>query len=57
MDARTLEWQGAYCANQIWREAIDNGWLVSATLTTSTGQRIFFGCQKGGVGFHRVLPP
>jgi hypothetical protein len=55
-DTKTLEWQGAYCANPIWREAIDNGWLISATVTTSTGERIFFGCQKGGLGFHRVVP-
>ena len=55
-EAKTQEWRGAYCANPIWREAVDNGWLISATVTTTTGERIWFACAKGGQGFHRVLP-
>jgi hypothetical protein len=55
-EAKTQEWQGAYCANPIWREAVDNGWLISATVTTASGERIWFACQKGGLGFHRVVP-
>jgi hypothetical protein len=55
-EAKTQEWRGAYCANPIWREAVDNGWLISATVTTTTGERIWFACAKGGIGFHRVIP-
>jgi hypothetical protein len=56
-EAKTREWQGAYCASPIWREAVDNGWLISTTVTTTTGERIWFACAKGGQGFSRVLPP
>src|SRR5215470_7059559 len=41
-EAKTLEWQGAYCANPIWREAVDNGWVISTTVATTTGERIWF---------------
>jgi hypothetical protein len=49
-------WEGATCKRSIWREAIDNGWVVSATLTTVVGERVWVSCAKGGRGFHRVLP-
>ncbi len=49
-------WEGTYCKRSIWREAIENGWVVSATLTTVTGERVWIGCLPGGRGFHRVLP-
>jgi hypothetical protein len=55
-DIKTREWQGSYCANPIWRDAVEHGWLISATVTTKTGERIWFGCQRGGLAFHRVLP-
>ena len=55
-DTKTEEWQSATCSNTIWREAVENGWLVSATVTTASGQRIWFACQPGGIGFHRVMP-
>ena len=55
-DAKTQEWQGAYCASPIWREAVENGWLISATVTTTTGDRIWFACAKGGQGFSRMIP-
>ena len=55
-EAKTLEWQGAYCANPIWREAVENGWVISTTVATSTGERIWFACAKGGQGFSRVIP-
>jgi hypothetical protein len=55
-EAKTEEWRSAYCASTLWREAIENGWLISATVTTSSGQRVWFACQPGGIGFHRVLP-
>jgi hypothetical protein len=55
-DAKTQQWQGAYCTNPIWREAVDNGWLISETVTTTTGERIWFACAKGGRSFSRVIP-
>jgi hypothetical protein len=55
-NAKTEEWRSAYCAKPMWREAVDNGWSVSATLTTVTGERLWFACQKGGAAFHRVIP-
>lgn len=49
-------WESAYCRRSIWREAVDNGWVVSATVTTVTGERVWIGCLPGGRGFHRVIP-
>jgi hypothetical protein len=49
-------WESAYCKRSIWREAVDNGWVVSATLTTVTGERLWLACLPGGRGFHRVIP-
>jgi hypothetical protein len=54
--SKTEEWQSAYCARAMWREAVENGWIISATVTTVTGARVWFACQPGGTGFHRVLP-
>ncbi|HWE17410.1 MAG TPA: hypothetical protein VG758_09545 [Hyphomicrobiaceae bacterium] len=48
-------WESTYCKRSIWREAIDNGWVVAATLTTVTGERLWVGCAKGRRGFYRVL--
>ena len=55
-EARTEEWRSAYCAKPIWRESVDNGWVVSTTLTTAAGTRLWLSCQKGGTAFHRVIP-
>jgi hypothetical protein len=55
-ERKAEEWESAYCQRSIWREAVDNGWIVSATLTTSTGERLWLACLKGGKGFHRTLP-
>ena len=49
-------WESAYCTRSIWREAVDNGWIVSATVTTVTGERLWLSCLPGGRGFHRVIP-
>lgn len=49
-------WESAYCKRSTWREAVDNGWVVSATLTTVTGERLWLACLPGGRGFHRVIP-
>lgn len=55
-DDKTEEWRSTYCTKPLWREAIDNGWLISTTVTTVTGERVWFACQKGGGAFHRVIP-
>jgi hypothetical protein len=48
-------WEGSVCKRSIWREAVENGWVVSATLTTVTSERLWIGCTPDGRGFHRVL--
>jgi len=35
-------WNAAYCNNQEWREAIDNGWSIISTLTFRTGASFSF---------------
>jgi hypothetical protein len=48
-------WESAYCTRSIWREAVENGWVVSATVTTVTGERVWLACLPNGRGFYRVL--
>ena len=55
-EARTEEWRSTTCINPIWREAVDNGWIISATVTTVTGEKVWFACQPGGTAFHRAIP-
>jgi hypothetical protein len=55
-ERETREWRSAYCARPTWAEAVDNGWIISATVTTVTGQKVWFACQKGGNAFHRMIP-
>lgn len=55
-EARTEEWRSTYCGNATWREAVENGWIISATVTTVTGEKVWFACQPGGSAFHRVIP-
>jgi hypothetical protein len=55
-EARTEEWRSTYCSNSTWREAVENGWIISATVTTVTGEKVWFACQPGGSAFHRVIP-
>ena len=55
-DAKTEEWRSTYCTNATWREAIENGWIISATITTVTGEKVWFACQPGGAAFNRVIP-
>jgi hypothetical protein len=55
-ETRTQDWESTYCQRPIWRQAVDNGWIVSATVTTSTGEKLWLGCLPGGKGFHRTLP-
>jgi hypothetical protein len=49
-------WESAYCRRSIWREAVDHGWVVSVTVTTVTGERVWIGCLPGGRGFYRAIP-
>jgi|SRR5215475_4592185 len=49
-------WESATCKGLLWREATDNGWVVSATLTTVTGERLWLACLPGGRAFHRMIP-
>jgi hypothetical protein len=48
-------WQSAYCTRSIWREAIENGWVVSATVTTAASERLWLACLPDGRGFYRML--
>ncbi len=50
------EWESGTCKRPLWREAIDNGWIISATLTTVTGERLWLSCMPGGRAFHRAIP-
>jgi hypothetical protein len=35
-------WNASYCNNKSWREAIDNGWSVIATITFRAGETVSF---------------
>jgi hypothetical protein len=35
-------WNAAYCNNEAWREAIDNGWSIISSLTFRTGESLSF---------------
>jgi hypothetical protein len=49
-------WESGYCTRSIWREAVGNGWVISATVTTATGERVWLACLPDGRGFYRMLP-
>ncbi len=55
-ESKTEEWRNITCTNALWREAVDNGWIISATVTTVTGEKVWFACQPGGTAFHRAIP-
>jgi uncharacterized protein with NRDE domain len=55
-ERKAQEWEGATCNRSLWREAIDNGWIISATLTMVTGERLWLSCLPGGRAFHRAIP-
>ena len=55
-DSKTEEWRSIKCANAMWQEAVENGWLIAATVTTVTGEKVWFACQPGGAAFHRMIP-
>ena len=56
-DRKAEEWESGYCKRSLWREAVENGWIISSTIATITGERLWLACLPGGRGFHRVLPP
>jgi hypothetical protein len=49
-------WESATCNRSMWRDAVGNGWVVSATVTTSSGERVWLACLPDGRGFYRALP-
>ena len=55
-ERKAQEWEGTTCNRSLWRDAIDNGWIISATLTTVTGERLWLSCLPGGRAFHRPMP-
>lgn len=55
-DRKVQEWESAYCSKPMWREASQNGWIVSATVTTVKGQSVWLACLPDGRGFHRAIP-
>jgi hypothetical protein len=55
MEKQAEIWEGAYCSRSLWRDAVANGWVVSATVTTSGGARVWLACLPTGKGFYRVL--
>jgi hypothetical protein len=55
MEKQAEIWESAYCSRSLWREAVENGWVVSATVTTSGGARVWLACLATGKGFYRTL--
>jgi hypothetical protein len=38
-ERKAKEWSSINCANQMWRIAIEDGWVILAKLTTASGER------------------
>ena len=55
-ERKVEEWESGTCKRSLWREAVENGWIISATLTTVTGERLWLSCMPGGRAFHRAIP-
>jgi hypothetical protein len=55
-DRKAEEWESGYCKRPMWSDAVKNGWIISATITTITGERVWLACLPSGSAFHRVLP-
>jgi hypothetical protein len=55
MEKQAEIWESAYCSRSLWRDAVENGWVVSATVTTAGGARVWLACLPNGKGFYRVL--
>jgi hypothetical protein len=56
-DRKAEEWESGHCKRSPWSEAVENGWIVSSTVTTITGERLWLACLPGGRAFRRLLPP
>jgi hypothetical protein len=41
-ERKARDWNSNYCVDQDWREAIDNGWKITSTVTIRTGDRLSF---------------
>ena len=41
-ERKEQEWSAAYCNDDAWREAIDNGWSIFSTLAFRTGEQVSF---------------
>jgi len=37
-ERKAREWSSVNCANQMWRIAIEDGWVILARLTTASGE-------------------
>src|SRR5262249_16337234 len=37
-DRKAREWSSLNCANQMWRIAIEDGWVILSRLTTASGE-------------------
>lgn len=55
MERQAEIWESAYCSRSLWRDAVANGWVVSATVTTAGGARVWLACLPTGKGFYRAL--
>jgi hypothetical protein len=55
-DRQAETWESATCSRPMWRDAVGNGWVISATVTTAAGERVWLACLPDGRGFYRPLP-
>ncbi|HWE17196.1 MAG TPA: hypothetical protein VG758_08435 [Hyphomicrobiaceae bacterium] len=55
-ESQAESWESTTCSRSLWRDAVGNGWVISATVTTATGERIWLACLPNGRGFYRMMP-
>ena len=55
LERQAEAWESGTCTRSIWREAVGNGWVVSATVTTAAGTQVWLACLPDGRGFYRLL--
>jgi hypothetical protein len=55
-ESQAESWESTTCSRSLWRDAVGNGWVISATVTTATGERIWLACLPNGRGFYRMVP-
>jgi hypothetical protein len=39
-ERKEREWNSIACTSSILRDAVDNGWIISSTITAATGERV-----------------